>query len=295
MELRRGVQLIDQNATEAVRVITAVTEMAPNFAESWNQRGTAFLAMREYNASIDDYSRCLALKPKHFGCLEGLGVSYLKQGSFQQAMKWMRAALEVHPGLSSVQQIVEKLEIQTKVEEHLQPQIDKVMEAFKLRESVPWVSIDELSCTWDVHRMMSGSTSAHVYFFRVRIRNQSPGPCPVQSVARFYVAKFANGKVLPLTRPTPGEAQFKLDAGEEHKFSWALIVSTELSEMAMGVLLERSDKCNSGGTDRFLSAGYPPVQLTETPLAQLGEEKQLSRGYVYMGQLDLRGWQLDDA
>lgn len=76
-----------------------VVEMAPDYAEGWNQRATVRYLRGRYEASAADVRRVLALEPRHFGALEGLGLIYLELGLPNVAADAFERALEVNPHL----------------------------------------------------------------------------------------------------------------------------------------------------------------------------------------------------
>lgn len=68
-EMSRG------NYGAALDVFTQMVEAEPNFAEGWNKRATVYYLIGEFDASVRDIDRTLALEPRHFGALSGLGSS----------------------------------------------------------------------------------------------------------------------------------------------------------------------------------------------------------------------------
>ncbi|MDF1585406.1 tetratricopeptide repeat protein [Marinimicrococcus flavescens] len=79
--------------------LDALVERAPGFAEGWNRRATLFWVQGEYAASVRDIRRTLALEPRHFGALSGLGLIYMTIGESEAALRSFEAALEIHPNL----------------------------------------------------------------------------------------------------------------------------------------------------------------------------------------------------
>lgn len=91
------------------QVLDKVIELEPNWAEAWNQRATARFSADDFAGSIEDCAHVLALEPRHFGALAGLGYMFQKMDMKKQALRVFRKALEINPGLDDVRKIVDKL------------------------------------------------------------------------------------------------------------------------------------------------------------------------------------------
>ena len=98
------------NTADAIDHLTALTDHAPEFAEGWNARATAFYQARQFGPSIADIARTLTLNPRHFGAMAGLGAIYEELNNPQKALEVYRAALAIHPNLRSVSESVKRLE-----------------------------------------------------------------------------------------------------------------------------------------------------------------------------------------
>ena len=95
---------------QAIEHLTALIDHAPDFAEGWNARATAFYQAGEYGPSINDIAHVLTLNPRHFGALSGLGMIFEELGKSEKALEVYRAALAIHPHLGGVLESVERLE-----------------------------------------------------------------------------------------------------------------------------------------------------------------------------------------
>ena len=98
---------------QAIEHLTVLTDHAPEFAEGWNARATAYYQAGEYGPSIEDIGQTLTLNPRHFGALSGLGMIFEELGKTDKALEVYRAALAIHPHLGGVLESVERLEAQS--------------------------------------------------------------------------------------------------------------------------------------------------------------------------------------
>ena len=109
--LKRGQQAMEAgDLAAAIEHLTALTDHAPDFAEGWNARATAFYLAGQFGPSVADIRRTLALNPHHFGALTGLGTILEESGEPEDAMAAYRAALALNPHQDNVRQALERLE-----------------------------------------------------------------------------------------------------------------------------------------------------------------------------------------
>lgn len=97
----------------ALPILDDIVARAPQWAEGWNKRATALFLLGEYDRSLADINRVLALEPRHFGALAGLGYIRMNQGESRQALAAMRRALAVNPFLKERFGIIPALEKET--------------------------------------------------------------------------------------------------------------------------------------------------------------------------------------
>ena len=112
--LQRGRDAMEAgDIAAAIEHFTALTDHAPDFAEGWNARATAYFAAGELGPSVNDIARTLTLNPRHFGALSGLGMIFEQLEQPEKALEAYRAALAIHPHLQGVIESVERLEADT--------------------------------------------------------------------------------------------------------------------------------------------------------------------------------------
>ncbi len=97
----------------AVEHFSALIDHAPDFAEGWNGRATAYYLMGEYGLSIADVEHVLALNPRHFGALAGLAFMLESVGDPEQALEALHAAQALNPNRPNVNEAVTRLERMT--------------------------------------------------------------------------------------------------------------------------------------------------------------------------------------
>ncbi len=98
-----------RNYEAALTTFNEMVEIDPDFAEGWNKRATVYYLMGKYKASIHDIHRTLALEPRHFGALSGLGLVSLAIGNNGAALKAFEAALKVNPHMPGPRTHAEEL------------------------------------------------------------------------------------------------------------------------------------------------------------------------------------------
>lgn len=81
----------------ALGVFNEMTRKAPNFAEGWNKRATVHYLMGHFEESLADIDRTLALEPRHFGALAGLGLVNLELDRDEAALDAFERVLRVYP------------------------------------------------------------------------------------------------------------------------------------------------------------------------------------------------------
>ncbi len=94
----KGIQAMNlRNYPLAIRFFSNLIEEDPNFAEGWNKRATVYFMMGNFDQSMQDIVKTLELEPRHFGALDGMGLIFIHQGQFQQAIDVYDKMLEIFP------------------------------------------------------------------------------------------------------------------------------------------------------------------------------------------------------
>ena len=94
----KGIQAMNlRNYPLAIRFFNNLIEEDPNFAEGWNKRATVHFMMGNFDQSMQDIIKTLELEPRHFGALDGMGLIFIHQGQFQQAIDVYDKMLKIFP------------------------------------------------------------------------------------------------------------------------------------------------------------------------------------------------------
>ncbi|MDF2116554.1 tetratricopeptide repeat protein [Roseiarcaceae bacterium H3SJ34-1] len=93
----------------AEELLDKIVIVEPEWAEAWNQRATARFRADDINGAVADLGQALALEPRHFGALTGLGYILYRAGFDRRALDVMRRALAINPKQDDVRKLVEEL------------------------------------------------------------------------------------------------------------------------------------------------------------------------------------------
>lgn len=87
---------------DALAALDQVVAAAPDYVEGWNLRATVHYLRDEYGQAVADIERVLALEPRHFGALAGLGRILLELEEKKAALRAFDAALALNPHLGDI-------------------------------------------------------------------------------------------------------------------------------------------------------------------------------------------------
>lgn len=111
--LRRGEEALEDGAPDvAVEHFTALVDHAPDFAEGYHGRATAYYNLGLLGPAIDDLRQTLVLEPRHFGAMTGVAVILEELGRAEDALEvWQRVA-EFAPSDPEVAGMITRLQDQ---------------------------------------------------------------------------------------------------------------------------------------------------------------------------------------
>lgn len=94
----------------AIDDLTALTDQAPDFAEGWNARATAYYLRGLYGPSIADIEHVLTLEPRHFGAISGLGLILEQTNRKLDARTAFQRSLAINPHQDGIRKALDALE-----------------------------------------------------------------------------------------------------------------------------------------------------------------------------------------
>jgi tetratricopeptide (TPR) repeat protein len=94
----------------AMPLLDTIVKRAPDWAEGWNKRATVLYVLDEYDRSLADIDKVLALEPRHFGALAGRGLIHIANENYRAALDDYRRARAVNPFLQGAAQMIPTLE-----------------------------------------------------------------------------------------------------------------------------------------------------------------------------------------
>ncbi len=102
------------DAGQAVQHLTALVDHAPDFAEGWNARATAYYQLGDFGPAVADIARTLTLNPRHFGALSGLGSIFEELDAPEKAKAAYEAALAINPHAKGAADAIARIDAQTR-------------------------------------------------------------------------------------------------------------------------------------------------------------------------------------
>ena len=97
----------------ALDFLDRIITLEPGYVEGWNRRATIHFLNDDYAKAIADLEQVLAIEPRHFGALAGLGTMLRELGHEQLALDAYRQALALDPVMSEVQKAIDELEAES--------------------------------------------------------------------------------------------------------------------------------------------------------------------------------------
>lgn len=95
--------VVKEQFNVALDFLDQVVTRSPEYAEGWNRRATLHYNMLNFNKSMVDIQKVLALEPRHFGALSGMATILERNGKKKAALNAWQRALDIYPAMKSGQ------------------------------------------------------------------------------------------------------------------------------------------------------------------------------------------------
>ena len=99
----------DKDYDLAIKLLSAVIAINPNYVEAWNERATIYYQKEDIAHALADLRQVLTREPRHFGALSGLGLILQEIGDDKHALEAYRRALVIDPHLEHIPDVVKTL------------------------------------------------------------------------------------------------------------------------------------------------------------------------------------------
>jgi len=111
--LRRGNEAAEEgDLTAAIEHYTALIDHAPDFAEGYHSRASAYFSVGLVGPAIDDLRQTLALNPRHFEAMFGVGIMLEELGRTNEAVAAYEAIREIYPFDPQAAAALDRLDVQ---------------------------------------------------------------------------------------------------------------------------------------------------------------------------------------
>lgn len=89
--------------------VSALTRLAPDFAEGWNASATLYFIQEDYWQSVEHIQKTLELEPRHFGALAGLALILERTDRDEAALRTWEKVKALFPGMERAQEAIDRL------------------------------------------------------------------------------------------------------------------------------------------------------------------------------------------
>jgi Flp pilus assembly protein TadD len=106
---RAAAALAGNDKPVARKILDAVTDVAPTYAEGWHQRGKMQAETGDDAGAIISLNKAVTINPREFEALAELGTVLLSNGDKKDALGQLRKALALDPHLENLDKEVQAL------------------------------------------------------------------------------------------------------------------------------------------------------------------------------------------
>ncbi|MHA6262423.1 tetratricopeptide repeat protein [Arenibacterium sp. CAU 1754] len=108
--LKRGRDALElEDGRAAIEHFTALTDHAPDFAEGWSARASAYFSRSMFGPAMADLEQALALNPNNYNAMFGVGAILEMYGQDARAYEIYQRVKSIHPHHEDVSKALERL------------------------------------------------------------------------------------------------------------------------------------------------------------------------------------------
>ena len=108
--LDRGREALESgDSLAAIEHLTALTDHAPDFAEAWFMRASAYFEAGLFGPALADLERALYLNPNNYNAIIGQGAMFETFGDPDRAWQTYQRAQAIHPNHEELGKVLERL------------------------------------------------------------------------------------------------------------------------------------------------------------------------------------------
>jgi tetratricopeptide (TPR) repeat protein len=101
-----------QDGILSLDIMDSVIALKPDWAEVYNRRAAILFQLKDFDGAMRDLRQTLALEPRQFQALAGVGMIFQQGGKAPQALAAFREALKLNPHFKGIKQAADKLSIE---------------------------------------------------------------------------------------------------------------------------------------------------------------------------------------
>jgi tetratricopeptide (TPR) repeat protein len=109
---RAAKAITDKNPALALKLLDAVVELSPEYAEGWSRRAVVYYMQSDTAHAAGDLRRALALDPNHYKSLEGLAHILRDSGQKKSALGAYQQLLRIYPFLPGAKDAAKDLSVE---------------------------------------------------------------------------------------------------------------------------------------------------------------------------------------
>ncbi|MGL5116160.1 MAG: tetratricopeptide repeat protein [Beijerinckiaceae bacterium] len=96
----------------ALDLFDSILALKTDWAEAYNRRASVHFQNKDFDAAMRDLRQTLALEPRHYQAMAGVGLVFQQNGDGRKALSAFRKALQINPYLKGIREAAEKLSVE---------------------------------------------------------------------------------------------------------------------------------------------------------------------------------------